>query len=119
MKSIKTLKNDFAIEENSFSFVTGDEAKKQQIETILSINQGEWFLDLSLGLDYAVIVGKGRTDAEIEQAFVDCLSQLPFFDHLSEFVLAVNPETRAAEYSFNVATKEDEPLYMRGVLDIA
>lgn len=118
MKSIKTDRNDFAMDGTSFSFVTGDMAKRQQIETLLSINKGEWFLDLSLGLEYSAIVGKGRTDAETEQAFVECLSQLPFFDYLSDFEITLEPETRLAEYRFNVVTKEDEPIYMKGVLDI-
>ena len=117
MKAIKLTDHDILYENGQLSYVSDSDLKTQQAKMLLSINQGEWFLDLDLGLDYSQIQGKGITLAQAEQAFVDCLSTLDWFDYLSDFELDLDRKQRFVTYKFNIHQKEDDPLYMEGVLE--
>lgn len=118
MKSIKTKDCDIVIEDGQMSYVYDNDRLSQNQYHRLCINQGEWFIDLELGLDYSQIQGKGVTDAQIAQALYECSIQDDEVSHI-EVTEIVRNRDRSVEIEYKIYKKEDEPTYMRGVLDIA
>lgn len=87
MQGFKLNSNgDVVIENNSIVMVEGNELLRQQIESVLSTNKGEWVLNREEGITFSNVIGKGITEdmirAEIQQGLlqVDSSFVLTFFE---------------------------------------
>lgn len=98
--------------------VDGQEELRQNIENRLSVNVGEWFLNIGMGLDYAAISGKGIEDRGIEFALRECCFQDGRVKEVRDVRVKRNPETREALIEFVIIDKEDNPLYMEEVVNL-
>lgn len=98
--------------------VDGQEELRQNIENRLSVNVGEWFLNIGMGLDYAAISGKGIEDRGIEFALRECCFQDDRVKEVRDVRVKRNPETREALIEFVIIDKEDNPMYMEEVVNL-
>lgn len=98
--------------------VDGQEELRQNIENRLSVNVGEWFLNIGMGLDYGAISGKGIEDRGIELALRECCFQDDRVKEVRDVRVKRNPETREALIEFVIIDKEDNPLYMEEVVNL-
>ena len=98
--------------------VKGQEELRQNIENRLSVNKNEWFLNLSLGLDYAAITGKGITDKQIELAIRKCCLQDTRVKEVREVRVTRDSRLRTANIDIVIIDKNDKDLYLKEVVDV-
>lgn len=98
--------------------IGGQEELRQNIENRLSVNEGEWFLNLELGLKYADIEGKCVTDTEIEFAIRECCLEDSRVKSVRDFKIDRDNKYRHADIGFTIIDGEDKPLYMQEVVAI-
>ena len=98
--------------------VDGQEELRQNIENRLSVNVGEWFLNIGMGLDYAAISGKGIEDSGIEFVLRECCFQDDRIKEVRDVRIKRQPETREALIEFVLIDKEDNATYMKEVVNL-
>lgn len=103
---------------NDLILIGGQEEMRQNVENRLSVNEGEWFLNLELGLKYAAIEGKGITDREIEFAIRECCLEDPRIKSVRDFEITRDKRARTCNIAFTIIDGENKPLYMSEVVDL-
>lgn len=110
--------NGDTVVDKDLILIGGQEELRQNTENRLSVNEGEWFLNLELGLKYKNIEGKGITDKEIEFAVRECCLEDDRIKSVKDFKVERNAQLRTAEIGFTMIDGEDKPLYMSEVVDL-
>lgn len=98
--------------------IGGQDELRQNIENRLSINKGEWFLNLELGLEYSAIQGKGISDGEVEFAVRECCLEDDRVKSVRDFRLDRDNKSRIANIDFTIIDGNDNPLYMQEVVNL-
>lgn len=117
MKSILTKDCDIDITDGKLSYIKDDKRLAQNAKHRLSVNTGEWFLNIALGLDYSKIQGKNITSAEVSQTIQECLTQDSEIDTTELISLAIGTD-RHATVKFTYTPKQGLPQYMEEVLEL-
>lgn len=112
------MRNGDVVVDKDLILIGGQEELRQNIENRLSVNEGEWFLNLELGLKYADIEGKGVTDNEIEFAIRECCLEDDRVKSVRDFKIDRDNRHRDADINFTVIDGNDKPLYMQEVVAI-
>ena len=112
------MRNGDVVVDRDLILIGGQEELRQNIENRLSVNEGEWFLNLELGLKYADIEGKGVTDNEIEFAIRECCLEDNRVKSVRDFKINRDNKYRHADIDFTIIDGEDKPLYMQEVVAI-
>jgi hypothetical protein len=106
-----TNDQDLAIIDSNLSLVTGIEELRQLVKQVLLSFQGDWFLDLDLGLPYfQQILVKSTSISAVENIYLDAISSVRGILDIVSFNLDFNPKTRRADITFSALTSD-------GVLD--
>ena len=116
--TFKMIGGDIAIENGKLILVKGQEELRQNIENRLSVNTGEWFLNLNLGLRYKDIRGKGISDIEIELAIRDCCLQDTRVKDVEIISIKRNPINRTVEIDIKIIDNTNVEQVLREVVDI-
>jgi len=104
---------DIEIIDANLSIVTKIEELRQLIKQVLLSFQGDWFLDLNLGLPYfQTILAKATSIAAVESIYLDALVAIPGVLDIVSFNLVFNPATRKADITFSAITSD-------GVIDFS
>ncbi len=103
---------------NDLILVNGQEELRQNIENRLSVNQGEWFLNIGLGLAYKDIVGKGVSDRDIEFAVRECCLQDERVKEVREIKIKRNPKNRTCNINILIVDKGEKELWLEEVVDL-
>lgn len=117
-KNTFKMTNGDIVVDKDLIMVKGQEELRQNIENRLSVNQGERFLNIRMGLDYKSIVGKGVSDKEIELAIRECCLQDSRVKEVRNVKVIRNPNTRNADIEITIIDKDENNLYLREVVDI-
>lgn len=115
--TFKMFEGDIVIE-NDLILVSGQEELRQNIENRLSVNQGEWFLNIGLGLAYKDIVGKGVTDREIEFAIRECCLQDNRVKEVRNIKITRDNEHRTCDIDILIIDKGEEEVWLKEVVDL-
>lgn len=73
----ETETQDLAFENGDFVFIEDKPAVRQQVETNTRLSEGDWFLNLEEGVNYAGeggILGSKVVTADIEADFIDIIT---------------------------------------------
>lgn len=116
-KTFKMIEGDTVIE-NDLVLVGGQEELRQNLENRLSVNKGEWFLNLDLGLSYKDISGKGISDEKIRLAIRECCFQDERIKEVKDIYILRNPQDRNVWLSLTAIDGEDKELALEGVINI-
>ena len=117
-KTFKMIDGDICIENGGLVLVDEQEELRQNTENRLSINVGEWFLDLELGLKYRNIQGKGKTDRDIELAMRECVLQDDRIQNIELISVDRNIEERVAVINIKIIENDGNEQYLKEVVDI-
>lgn len=110
--------NGDIVVDNDLILVGGQEELRQNIENRLSVNVGEWFLNIELGLDYAAIEGKGISDAAIDFAIRECCLQDSRVKEVRNIKIKRDARERTADIDILIIDKGDEELWLKEVVDL-
>lgn len=103
---------------NDLILVNGQEELRQNIENRLSVNQGEWFLNIGLGLAYKDIVGKGVSDRDIEFAVRECCLQDERVKEVRNITIERDAKNRTAEINIVIIDRGEQELWLKEVVDL-
>lgn len=117
-KNTFLMVNGDTVLDRDLILVGGEEEFRQNIENRLAINEGEWFLNLELGLKYKNIEGKGITDKEIEFEVRECCLEDKRVKSVKDFIINRDKRTRSCNINFTIIDGENKPLYMSEVVDL-
>lgn len=98
--------------------VGGQEELRQNLENRLSVNKGEWFLNLNLGLSYKDISGKGVSDDRIRLAIRECCFQDERIKEVRDIKIIRRTESREVWIDIKAIDGEDQDLALEGVINI-
>lgn len=115
--TFKMIDGDTVID-NDLILVGGQEEMRQNIENRLSVNVGEWFLNITLGLDYAAIEGKDISDAAIDFAIRECCLQDDRVKEVRDIKIKRDARARTADIDILIIDKGDEELWLKEVVDL-
>lgn len=119
MRAFKTDNGDLVFNESmDLVMIEGPDELIQSTKTRLSINIGEWFLDLGLGLRYKDIQGKNVSDRDIELAIRDCVLQDERIKDVEIVEISRDTRFRCVNIDIKVIGFDGEKQYLREVVDI-
>ncbi|SFJ44473.1 Protein of unknown function [Paenibacillus sp. UNC496MF] len=90
MFSLKVSGGDLVLENGDFATVTDKEELAQSAEILLGTNQGEWFLDPEMGLNFSALTGKAVEDETAAEAIRAALQQEPRIQGVESIAFARN-----------------------------
>ena len=106
-----TEDQDINIVDSNLELVEGIEEIRQLTKQTLLSFEGDWFLDLDLGLPYfQTILQKATSISAIEGIYLDAIAATPGIIDILTFNLTLEPGTRKADIRFSARTSD-------GVLD--
>ncbi|TDI74592.1 MAG: hypothetical protein E2O82_03675 [Betaproteobacteria bacterium] len=104
---------DIQVIDGNLPLVEGIDELTQISELRFQSFQGDWFLDLDLGMPYfEVIFQKATSVTEIETIFLNEIGDIPGIIDVKSFNLSLAPETRTLTVEFSALTTD-------GVLDFS
>ena len=102
---------DIGFIDGALPMVTGIDEVRQTLTNALSSFQGEWFLDLDLGMPYfQIILQKATSLSTIEAYFLEAISSVPGVLDIETFEMDFDEKTRVLDITTRVRTSD-------GVLD--
>lgn len=116
--TFKMTNGDIDIIDDDLILVGGQEEMRQNVENRLAVNQGEWFLNLGLGLSYKDITGKGIRDIDIEYWVRECVLQDERIKEVRRVDIKRSAEYRTADIFVVVIDPYGEEMELTGVVDI-
>jgi len=96
---------DIVIEDGELQLVEGEDEVAQCVDVALNTNQGEWFFNPNMGIDYSKVLGKS-TDAEARNTVIQGISQETRIDTIDELNINTNRADRTREISFKASSDE-------------
>lgn len=107
MNLLLTTDNDLKLIDGSLALVDGIEEVAQKLKQVLLAVQGDWFLDLDLGLPlFPFILQKATSVSAIENLYIDTIAAVPGVLDITKFRLDFDNATRSANISFEVTTSD-------------
>jgi hypothetical protein len=107
MNLLLTNDNDLKIIDGSLATVDGIDEVAQKLKQVLLAVQGDWFLDLDLGLPlFSLILQKATSISAIENTYIDAIAAVPGVLDITKFRLDYVEETRTANITFEVTTSD-------------
>lgn len=97
---------DVVLAEHDIQLVDGKDETLQKIKLVLSTNIGEWFLNLSEGIDFSVLLAKRRNDAEILATIEQGLKQIDESYVITDY--SVSDVRRHRIINFKAESETDE-----------
>lgn len=98
---------DIAMVDGGLPLVTGIEETRQLIDQTLNSFEGDWFLNLDLGLPYfQTILQKSTTVSAVENIYLETIASIRGVLDIETFNLSLNDATRKADISFRVVTSD-------------
>jgi len=88
----------------SADYLSGIEAEKQILRNALLIYLGGWFDDLTAGVDWLGILGKGFTTNQIKSEISRVLNSLDIVEDVLIISLGIVNQNRDVEIGFSVRT---------------
>jgi len=105
---LDTTTGDRAIENNNFVIISEAEEVRQRVETRLRTYQGEWFLDITLGVPYyQEVFEKNIPLSQIEAVFKDAIINTPGVTELVEFELDYTNSNRNLLITFEAKAGDE------------
>ena len=102
---------DIAVIDGALPMVIGIEEVQQSLTNSLSSFEGEWFLDLGLGMPhFQIILDKATSLSTIESYFLDAIVAVPGVLDIETFDMEFFADTRSLDITTRVRTSD-------GVLD--
>lgn len=100
---------DLLIQNNSVQMVESNDLICQTVKTVLSINQGEWFFNTSLGIDFSALLGKHAIDkAYCRHIIQQALSQVDNSLTITDFTCEHDKINRKLTINFKAINEEGE-----------
>lgn len=115
--TFKMINGDIILDKDLI-MVNGQEELRQNIENRLSVNQGEWFLNIGLGLDYPAISGKGVTDKEIELAIRECCLQDDRIKEVRNVTVKRDAALRVVDINITIIDKDENNIFLQEVVNV-
>jgi len=99
--------NDFVVENNDLSFITGLDEKVQILKENLRLFFGEWFLDVEIGVPYFQLILKKNIDPiKANSALKNVILNSKDVLELISFKSTFNQSTRSLKIDFSVRFDE-------------
>ena len=98
-------KGDIVIKGGKIQFTSGNDLKRQTIETVIGTNNGEWFLDPDEGINHRAVLGKNPNQDEIRSEVQKGLLQVDSSLFITEFDYSV--EGRKSKIGFTASNGKE------------
>lgn len=109
MKGFELDENgDTVIEDTKIQIVSKTELLRQKVQTVLSTNKGEWFLNTNEGINFNNILGKKQDDEIIRNEILDGLQQVDETFKLTKFECSFDREKRKLVIDFSAVNSDGE-----------
>ena len=97
-------KGDVIIKANKIQMADNKELLRQKVQTTLSTNKNEWFLNKKEGINFDNIFGKKKSDEIIKNEIIEGLHQVDSSFVLTSFKCDFDRERRKLVISFKAKT---------------
>ena len=108
---------DVEILGGAVQMINGDELVRQTVESVLSTNKGEWFLNLDEGIKFSNIIKKKIDEDVIRNEILQGLTQVDSSFFLTSFEMQFDQNTRSLKISFTARNETGDEV--RGVTNYA
>lgn len=108
MQSPQLINGDLLIEHNDLVLVDGTDELAQCCEIILGTNQGEWFLNPSLGIDFSRLNGKQISEEAVKEEIRKGLRQENRIRTIDSITVILNTKSRESQILFTATSEEGE-----------
>ena len=106
---------DVAIVSDKIPMVSNQYLLQQKVKSVLSTNKGEWFFDLSEGIDFDNLLGKGITEDLVRYEIEQGLMQVDSTFTITEFICKIDVKNRKVKASFKAQTSSGEEVEVENV----
>lgn len=104
MKGLNIVNNDIVLKNGDFKMLEDDILVS--VERLLTTNLTEFFLDLTMGMEYDIVQQKRYVVDEIRAAVMECVLQDERIATVKDIEVSV--KGRKANITFNFIDKKDE-----------
>lgn len=109
MKGFKLDDNgDVVVGDTDIEMVEDNELKKQNIQTVLGTNKGEWPLNKDEGITFSQVLGKGVTADMARTQVQDGLKQVDSSMYIDKLDFSFDNQSRAANVNFAAKNNNGE-----------
>ena len=99
--------SDIYVESGDLPLLTGIDELTQLTAQVLRSFQGDWFLDLDLGMPYyQTIFEKATSISDVEGIFLDTISKISGILDITKFDADFDPATRSLNIIFTATTTD-------------
>lgn len=102
--------NDLVIDGGEIKMVSGNEELAQCLNRELTTNQGEFFLNVDMGLNMAAFQVKGANQSRLANEIVETVLHEERIDRVQDIVIDSNTATREALIKFRAIPKTGEQI---------
>lgn len=117
MQSPKLLNGDLVIDNGELVLIDGPEELTQCCEILLGTNQGEWFLNPQIGINFSKMNGKDITEETIRQQIKKGLRQEPRIQSVDQIDVQLDKKNRVSSVSFLASGTNGEVIRKEVVID--
>ncbi|WP_379142381.1 DUF2634 domain-containing protein [Paenibacillus sp. sgz500992] len=100
---------------DDLQLVTGPDEIAQCCKLVLGTNQGEWFLDPELGIDFSRITGKGVTADEVRSELTVGMLQEPRITEVNDVVVTFDRSNRTVSANITATAINGDVIKIEGV----
>lgn len=105
MQSLKLVNGDIVFDENGeLIMIEGPEEIAQCAECVLGTNEGEWFLNLNLGIKFKKFLGKNLSEEEMREEIRKGLFQEERIKTVEEIRFSADFKNRTMDIYFVATT---------------
>lgn len=115
MKNLLLVDGDLLLTKGDVALVEGDAELAQTLRTELETAQGEWFLDIDMGLDREPFESKPTNEEAIRTALTAVVTSHPQIESIESLELILDKSTRTLAVSFTARKVDGETIMMQEV----
>ena len=108
MKDLQLKDGDLVIRQNDISLVYGRDEVAQSILNALGTNREEFELEPDMGIEFFNILGKGKTEEDIQAEIFEGLSQEERIETVDDILVTFDSVNRKVDIRFSVTTVEGD-----------
>lgn len=99
---------DVVIRNNEIQMVSGDELVRQTLQSVLSTNKGEWFLNEDEGINFRNILVKNPSEDEIKNEIFNGLLQIDDTFLMESFNMSLDTSKRLLTVDFTAVNEDGQ-----------
>ncbi|WP_408956240.1 hypothetical protein [Natroniella sp. ANB-PHB2] len=110
MRGLKLESGDLVVADNDLELVDGPTELQQRIKLALSINRGEWFLDLNAGVPYIELMRQKGTQEQLKREVAKVIASFDEVEEITQLNMNYDGANRSLVVNFSAKLENGDEI---------